>query len=71
MLDIRKMSRLLLRINLPQIFTICRIKLSEYFPENIIGRVILVYNRYAEQPVYYLSRRWILPPVFSGKIFED
>ena len=43
----------------------------EDFQENIPGGVILVYNRYSEQPVCTLIKRRILPPVFSGEIFEN
>ena len=46
-------------------------KLSEDFQENILGGVILVYNRYSEQSVWNLTKRRTLPPVFSGKIFEN
>ena len=51
--SIHKMSPLLLKINLPQIFTIYDTealeKLSEDFQENILGGVTLVYIRYSEQ----------------------
>ena len=44
-----KMSPLLLRINLPQVFTICNIwvlrKLSEDFQENVLDGIIFLYNR--------------------------
>ena len=69
------MSPLLLRIDLPQIFTIYHIyvlrKLSEDFQESILGGVILVYNRYFEQPVCNLTKIRTLPPVFSVEIFEN
>ena len=75
MFGIHKMSPLLLRINLSQIFTIYDIqalqKLSEDFQENILSGVILVYNRYSEQPICNLTKRRTLPPVFSGEIFEN
>ena len=71
----RKMSPLLLRTNLPQIFTIYDIQalrnLSEDFQENILGGAILVYNRYSEQPVCNLTKRRTLPPVYFGEIFEN
>ena len=51
MFDIDKMSPLLLRIYLPQLFTIYNIwalrKLSEDFQEDVLGGVILLYNRYS------------------------
>ena len=51
MFGIDKMSPLLLRINLPQVFTIYNIwalrKLSEDFQEDVLGGVILLYNRYS------------------------
>ena len=51
MFGIDKMSPLLLRINLPQVFTIYIIwtlrKLWEDFQEDILGGVILLYNRYS------------------------
>ena len=69
------MSPMLLRMNLPQTFTIYDIqaprKLSEDFKENIFGRFILAYNRYSEQPVFNLTRTMILQPVFSGEMFEN
>ena len=75
MFGIRKMSRLLLRTNLPQISTVYDIwalrNLSEDFQVNILGGAILVYNRYSEQPVCNLTKRRTLPPVFSGEIFEN
>ena len=75
MFDIQKMSPLLLRINLLQIFTIYDIsalrKLSEDFQENILGGVALVHNHYSEQPVCNLTKRRSLPPAFSGKILEN
>ena len=33
--------------------------------------VILVYNRYSDQPVCNLTKRGTPPPVFSGEIFEN
>ena len=75
MFDIHKMSSLLPRINLPQIFTFYDVQrlqnLSEGFQENIIGGLILVCNRYSEQSVCNLTKRRTLPPVFSGEIFEN
>ena len=46
-------------------------KLSEDFQENILGGVILVYNRYSEQSVCNLTKRRTLPPVFSGEVFKN
>ena len=49
-----RMSSLLLRINLSQIFTIydkALRNLSEDFQENILGGIMFVYNRYSEQQV--------------------
>ena len=46
-------------------------KLLEDFQENILGGVILVYNRYPEQSVCNLTKRRTLPPVFPGEIFEN
>ena len=46
-------------------------ELSKDSQENILGGVILVYNRYFEQPVCNLTKRRTLPPVFSGEIFEN
>ena len=40
----------------------------EDFHENILGGVILVYNRYSEQSVCNLNKRRTLPPLFSGEI---
>ena len=75
MFGIRKMSPLLPRINLPQIFTIYDIqafwKLSEDFKQNIIDEAILVYNRYFEQSVCNLTKTRAVLPVFSGEIFEN
>ena len=74
MSDINKMSSLLLRIYLSQIFTISDIwafrKLSIDFQENFLCRVILK-NRYSEQSLCNLAKRRTLPPVFSGEIFEN
>ena len=36
-----------------------------------LGGLILVYNRYSEQSVCNLTKRRILPLVFSGKIIEN
>ena len=51
MFGIDKMSPLLLRINLPHVFTIYIIwalrKLWEDFQEDVLGGVILLYNRYS------------------------
>ena len=44
---------------------------SGRFPRNILGGVILVYNRYSEQSVYNLTRWMTLPPLFFGEIFEN
>ena len=74
MFRIRKISPLLLRTNLPQIFTIyiqAFRNLSEDFQENFLGGGILVYNRYSEQTVRNLTKRRTPPPVFSGEIFEN
>ena len=75
MFSIEKMSPLLLRMNLPQIFTVYDIyalrKLSEDVQENILGRVILVYNRYSEQSVFNLTKTSAQQPVFSGEMFEN
>ena len=40
------------------------------FPRKHSG-IILVYNRYSEQPLCNLTKRSTLPPVFSGEIFEN
>ena len=75
MFGVRKMSPLLLRTNLHQVFTVYDIQalqnLSEDFQENIIGGAILVDNRYSEQPVCNSTKRRTPPPVFSGEIFEN
>ena len=72
MFSIHKMSPLLLRINLYQIFIINDIqKISEDFQVNILCGVILVYNRYSEQPICNLAKRRTLPPIFSGESFEN
>ena len=75
MFSIDKNSTMLLRMNLPWIFTIYDIyalqKLSEDFQENIFGRVILVYDCYSEQSVSNLTKMRTLQPVFSGEIFEN
>ena len=69
------MSPLLIRKNLPQIFTICDIqalrKVSEDFQENSLCGVILVYNRYSEHPACKLAKRRTLAPVFFGEISEN
>ena len=44
---------------------------AEYFQENILSGIILVYNRYSGQSVCNLTKRTTLPPVFSGEIFEN
>ena len=72
MFGISKILTLLLRINSPKIFTIYNIlalqKISEDFEENILGGVILVYDRYSEQSVCNLTKRRALTPNFSGEI---
>ena len=69
------MSPLLLRTNLPQIFTNYDIyapsNLSEDFQGNFLGGGTLVYNRYSEQTVRNLTKRRTSPPIFSGEIFEN
>ena len=40
------------------------------FPRKHSG-IILVYNRFSEQPLCSLTKRSTLPPVFSGEIFEN
>ena len=51
MLGIDKMSSLLLRINLSQIFTIFNLwalrKLSEDFQEDVLSEIILLYTRFS------------------------
>ena len=75
MFNIHKMSPLLLRINLSQLFTIYDIKalqkFLEDFQENILSGVILVYNCYAEHPICNLTKKITLPAVFPGEIFEN
>ena len=75
MFGMDKMSPLLLRINLPQIFTIYDIyalwNLSKDFQENILRGIVAIYNRYSEQSVYNLTKRRTLPPVFSRDIFKN
>ena len=75
MFGMEKILTLLLKINSPQIFTIYNIqalqKLSEDFQEDILGGVILVYNRYSEESVCNLTKRRTLTPAFSGKIFKN
>ena len=39
--------------------------------ENILGGVILVYNRYSEQSVRNLTKKGLYHPAFSGKIFKN
>ena len=72
MFGIDKMSPLLLRINLPQVFTIYIIwvlrKLSEDFQEDILGGVILLYNCYS---VCNLTKRRTLSSAFFRQIFEN
>ena len=46
-------------------------KLSEDFQENILGGVILVYDRYSEQSVCNLTKRRTLTPEFSEEIFKN
>ena len=46
-------------------------KLLEDFQENILSGVILVYNRYSEQPICNLTKIRTQPPVFSGEIFDN
>ena len=74
MFGIEKTLNLLLRINSRQIFTICNIyalrKLLRYFQENILGGVILVYDRYSEQSVCNLPKRRTLTPEFSGEVLR-
>ena len=69
------MLPLLLRINLSQIFTVYDIQPLQKLPkgsqENILGGVTLVYNRYSEQPLYNLTKRRTVPPVFFGEIFKN
>ena len=43
----------------------------EDFQENILGRAILVYDRYCEQSVGNLTKRKALTPEFSGGIFNN
>ena len=43
----------------------------EDFRENILDGAILVYNYHFEQSVCNLTKRRILPLVFSGKIFKN
>ena len=44
---------------------------AEDFQENILGGVILVYNRHSEQSLCNLTKRVTLPPVFPGEIFKN
>ena len=82
MFSIDKNSTMLLRMNLPWIFTIYDIyalqKLSEDFQEDIFGRVILVYDCYSEQsvcnwPKWGLYNRYFLVKFLkmndSGRLF--
>ena len=75
MFSINKISPMILRMNLPQIFTIYDIqalqKVPEDFQENILGRVILVYNCYSEQSACNLTKRKSPQLVFSGENFEN
>ena len=41
------------------------------FHENILGGVILVYNRYSEQLICNLTKRRTLPRLCSGEIFKN
>ena len=75
MFGVYKMSPLLLRINFSEIYTIYDIqalqKLSEDLQENILSGVILICDRYSEQPICNLTKIRKLPPVFSREIFEN
>ena len=75
MFVVDKMLTLLLRINSPHIFTVYIIyalrKVSENFQENIIGGVLLVYDRYSEQSLYNLTKRRTVTPEFSGEMFKN
>ena len=73
MFSIDKMPLLLLRMNLPQIFTVYlgAPKAFEDFQENILGRVILVYNRYSEHSVCNLTKRRSVQTKFSEESFEN
>ena len=75
MFSINRISPMLLRMNLPQIFTIYDIqallKVPEDFQENILGRLILVYNCYSEQSACNLTKTKTPQLVFSGEIFEN
>ena len=56
--------------NIFNLWYLCAPKAFEDFQENILTAVILVYNRYSEQPVCDLTKRRTLPSVFSGDTFE-
>ena len=75
MFVVDKMLTLLLRINSPHIFTVYIIyalrKVSENFQENIIGGVLLVYDRYSEQLLYNLTKRRTVTPECSGEMFKN
>ena len=43
----------------------------EDFQENILGRAILVYDRYCEQSVCNLTKRRTLTLEFYGEIFKN
>ena len=44
---------------------------SEDFQENILGGVILAYDRYSEQSVCNLTKIRTLTSKFSGEIFKN
>ena len=44
---------------------------SKDFQENILGRVILVCKRCAEQSVCNLTKKRTLQQVFPGEVFEN
>ena len=46
-------------------------KLLKDFQEGILGRAVLVYNRYSEQSVCNLTKTRTLHPSFFGEIFEN
>ena len=70
MFSIDKISPMLLRMNLPQIFKTYDIwalrKLSEDFQENILEK-----NRYSEQSVCNLTKTRTLQPAISEEMFEN
>ena len=43
----------------------------ENFPENILGGVILLCNRYSEQSFCNLTNRRTLPPLFFAEVFKN